>query len=51
MPISSTSSTAVRKPFQVDDLYLHFKINALEGAPNAEQVACCIQSVDRDNDT
>ena len=51
MPISSTSSPAVRKPFQVDDLYLHFKINALEGAPNAEQVACCIQSVDRDNDT
>lgn len=40
MPHSPNStpgpSPAVRKPFQVDDRYRHFKINALEGAPNAD---------------
>ncbi|CAN7443647.1 prolyl oligopeptidase family serine peptidase [Acidovorax sp. LjRoot129] len=50
-PVSAHASDASRKPFEVDDLYLHFKINELEGSPTQECVACTIQSVDRDNDT
>ena len=42
---------ASRKPFQSDDLYLHWKITEVEGSPTQECVACSVRSVDRANDT
>ena len=43
-------SAATRKPFTVDDLYLHFKITEIAGSPSTEQVVCTVRSVDRAND-
>lgn len=38
------------KPFTVEDLYLHQKIQELDASPDGARVACTLRSVDRDHD-
>ena len=39
-----------QKPFEIDDLYLHQKVSALDAAPDGQSVACAVRSIDRDKD-
>jgi dipeptidyl aminopeptidase/acylaminoacyl peptidase len=39
-----------RRPFTVEDLYLHRKVTDACCAPNSDTVACVVKSVDREND-
>ncbi|HEY0824120.1 MAG TPA: S9 family peptidase, partial [Ramlibacter sp.] len=41
---------AMRKPFTVEDLYLHQKVGALEASPDGTKLACTVKSVDREQD-
>lgn len=50
-PNAANASAPSRKPFSVDDLYLHFKITEMEGSPATECVVCTVRSVDRENDS
>jgi dipeptidyl aminopeptidase/acylaminoacyl peptidase len=38
------------KPFSVDDLYLHQKVQELEASPDGATVTCSVRSVDREQD-
>jgi dipeptidyl aminopeptidase/acylaminoacyl peptidase len=38
------------KPFSVDDLYLHQKVQELEASPDGKSVVCTVRSVDRGRD-
>nr|WP_314626739.1 S9 family peptidase [uncultured Noviherbaspirillum sp.] len=40
----------MKKPFTVDDLYLHIKASEIDFAPDGKEVACTFRSVDRSKD-
>ncbi|MDA8447385.1 S9 family peptidase [Paracidovorax valerianellae] len=48
---AAPAPAAQKKPFLVDDLYLHQKLTDLHCTPHGQLAACVVQSVDRENDT
>ena len=39
-----------RKPFEVEDLYLHQKVTEIDAAPDGQSAACTVRSIDREKD-